>query len=522
MESPPTPTESTPSGRYSAGSLRDGGLALCLVLGAILNARAFQGYVFEDAYITFRYAQNLADGLGFTFNPGERVLGTSTPLFTLLLAFLGWLGVDIPTAGTWIYCFALAAAGGLGAWLLGRMGFPNAGALFALATVWGAGDVFAFSGMETTLHLALMLATFLAVAHRHTVAVGALLGLLCLNRYDGGVVAVVVGFYLWWVRGRPPWKEAAIASAIFGPWLVFAGLHFGTFLPNTLGAKAGDSGLGPYVVGTLDYLGRALARPVADPAWLALADGSLGWILPCVLVLPVAWAGRRALVHPSVLGLGPAVVLGLWVGYGLIGPPIHHRWYHLPSVYLLLLAALACWGAWVGARGRSWPTAGAVVLVAATLLTLPWAADRRGEFYGHRPSQHKVEAYDHFIAWTIDHRLTNTSIATPEPGYLTFHTGQRAIDLAGLVTEGIYFHGPRERRSQRRAVLGQLKPDFVVDIHRGGMPGHALLEDFAPVVRWLSGGTAPSRTLLIRRDLHRQMGSPEAVVVASPAMGDAK
>src|SRR4030067_3215000 len=40
----------------------------------------------DDAYITFRYARNLLAGNGFVFNPGERVLGTTTPLFTLVLS----------------------------------------------------------------------------------------------------------------------------------------------------------------------------------------------------------------------------------------------------------------------------------------------------------------------------------------------------------------------------------------------------------------------------------------------------
>jgi hypothetical protein len=41
---------------------------------------------FEDAYITLRYARNIASGLGFVYNPCEPVLGTTTPLWTLLNA----------------------------------------------------------------------------------------------------------------------------------------------------------------------------------------------------------------------------------------------------------------------------------------------------------------------------------------------------------------------------------------------------------------------------------------------------
>src|ERR1043165_4126390 len=40
----------------------------------------------DDAYITFRYARNLAQGLGLVYNPGEWVLGTTTPLWAAILA----------------------------------------------------------------------------------------------------------------------------------------------------------------------------------------------------------------------------------------------------------------------------------------------------------------------------------------------------------------------------------------------------------------------------------------------------
>src|SRR5215470_3908444 len=37
----------------------------------------------EDAYITFRFSRNLASGNGLLYNPGERVMGFSSPLWAL-------------------------------------------------------------------------------------------------------------------------------------------------------------------------------------------------------------------------------------------------------------------------------------------------------------------------------------------------------------------------------------------------------------------------------------------------------
>lgn len=46
----------------------------------------YTNYTEEDAFITFRFARQLAKGNGFVFNVGEPIYGTTTPLLTLLLS----------------------------------------------------------------------------------------------------------------------------------------------------------------------------------------------------------------------------------------------------------------------------------------------------------------------------------------------------------------------------------------------------------------------------------------------------
>src|ERR1043165_7436790 len=48
----------------------------------------------DDALITFRYVENLVAGHGFVYNTGEHVLGTTTPLFTLLLSGFALFGLS--------------------------------------------------------------------------------------------------------------------------------------------------------------------------------------------------------------------------------------------------------------------------------------------------------------------------------------------------------------------------------------------------------------------------------------------
>ncbi|NUP90266.1 MAG: hypothetical protein HUU25_10650, partial [Candidatus Sumerlaeia bacterium] len=117
----------------------------------------------DDAYITFRYAENLLAGLGFVYNAGERVLGTTTPLYTLLLAAGGLTGVAVP----WVSVALETGAAGLVGWLIAlhfrACGLPWMGPLvtLALATVsrhW----LQAAAGMETMAYVAALLGAAVA------------------------------------------------------------------------------------------------------------------------------------------------------------------------------------------------------------------------------------------------------------------------------------------------------------------------------------------------------------------------
>ncbi len=61
-------------------------IALVLIAVAIV-ARMLPGpRTIDDAFITFRYSRNIVEGQGFVYNIGAPSLGTTTPLYTLLMA----------------------------------------------------------------------------------------------------------------------------------------------------------------------------------------------------------------------------------------------------------------------------------------------------------------------------------------------------------------------------------------------------------------------------------------------------
>ena len=81
----------------------------------------------DDAYITFRYSAHLAESGAFVYNANALVLGTTTPLLTLLLAGAAWLGMSPPVAAFAISVVADASAIVLIGLVFRRTPWPAAG-----------------------------------------------------------------------------------------------------------------------------------------------------------------------------------------------------------------------------------------------------------------------------------------------------------------------------------------------------------------------------------------------------------
>ena len=91
-------------------------LAGCLtVIGLYWQSDALNNQ-YDDAYITYRYAVNLAQGHGLVFNQGERMDSASSLSYVLLLAGAHGLGLhDLETVASvigstcWTSIFAIAS-----------------------------------------------------------------------------------------------------------------------------------------------------------------------------------------------------------------------------------------------------------------------------------------------------------------------------------------------------------------------------------------------------------------------------
>jgi hypothetical protein len=244
---------------------------------------AGRAWLCDDAFITFRYAENLAEGRGLVYNAGERVEGYTNLLWTLYVAGMIRAGFRPETAALagGIACW-LALAGVLAAWSWRRARpgfFPLAAAAVLLMDDW---QTWATGGLETSLFALLATAGMLSTG----ALAGTLLALAVATRPDGVVFAAVA-------VASCAWRDRRHLTALIGPLALAAvGLiafklgYYGELFPTAFHSK---SALRPYWGQGLLYVALFLWKN-----W-AIALGLVA------LAVSGRWRGHAALLAAGAL-----------------------------------------------------------------------------------------------------------------------------------------------------------------------------------------------------------------------------
>ena len=238
-------------------------------------------FVQDDAFITYRYARNLARGNGLVFNPGERVEGYTNFLWTLMHVVpekLGWSSpIFSQVIGIALMVATVAVTLRLARRLFSSQSFGFLVALTLLANMTFL--TYATGGLETmqqTLLVVSVAALLLPVAASVTdqlgmrrivmrrVGAGLCAGLAVLTRMDSVVLVTVwVLVYLiaqWRLDASSSESRtkrilvAALqiglpAAALVLPWFVWKLSYYGNLLPNTFFAKSAANPLVPPLYG---------------------------------------------------------------------------------------------------------------------------------------------------------------------------------------------------------------------------------------------------------------------------------
>lgn len=408
----------------------------------------------EDALITFRYADNLADGRGFVYNEQEKVLGTTSPLWALLLASMKIVGLPdvIPVSKVLGVVFDSATL--LMLFILIRSA-ANGCASFVTATFFATSPnviPMSIAGMETSLLLCCMTVAMLGYEKKNLLfPLG--LALTIMTRIDGVLFAVCFVGASFVSDRRWALRSSIFSAVLLLPWFAFSLLYFGNALPQSLLAKMSVYRF-DFAASSMPFIGTFTPFSEVDPVKLVLKA-----------LLLVGMTAGSAVIMKKYAKLTPAVIFFLI--YCLVfmsSRSMIFLWYLVPAIFVsyVLLGVGFDWGASLIRRKLVLPMLGrqAIMIVVGgiSLFLLAGRVEKYKELQAFEDELRKE------IGLWLNKNVAMGSTVLMEPiGYIGYYAGPglKIRDEIGIITPEIV-----ELRNSGEGwytkALKALRPDYVV------------------------------------------------------------
>lgn len=411
--------------------------------------------VVDDSYITYRYAENFANGHGPVFNVGERVEGYSNPAWLGLLAIVHTLGLSVPVAAKVLGMLAAMGCMRL-TWKIGVDVLELSAPAAWFSTMYLATNIgfayYSISGMETIFYLMGILGFFYHAQRGNPVLATVFACLMVTTRPEGVMYLVALGFWLfvnrkengkWWLPCLVPVFVYAVLSFIKHG-------YYGAWLPNTHAAKIGfmdadDSGFMPRLWALGKYTFSEDAVPIY--VWALMMLGAVS--LPLKRVLPAVSAVCAAVFFVWYSG-------GDWMSF---------QRFYVPVLPLMALMAFASADFLHRHLDRGWQRH-AVWLVCLMWLMPNLQATRidakrllAGEHYN--PA---MNSRPHVIVadYLRDHTQPGDVIVVNEIGAIAY-VGQRdVVDMLGLTDKVIPTFFPGKQYDKLAAYVLARNPKYVL------------------------------------------------------------
>lgn len=429
------------------------------------------GVPLDDSWIHFQFARNVADGHGFSYNPGERTPGSTSPLWVYILAGTYKMTHDFILSSK-ILGLLFLLAGVWGVYKISLLIDPNRwlASFVALFTVmagrliWGA-----LSGMEIGLFTSL---TIMGIFFHMKYEVSSskfflstlFLGLATLARPEGAALFLFALLDTAWrsfrKKGRDKDEVTAtkklvglglqllIFGAIVFPQIRFCLLTTGRPLANTFYAKTQGIQLGATSVAYLIKV-----------AYYLFGDHPL---LFCTLPFGLWRIGRMALSEDSKGAILPLWFLGLPIFNAVINPVTwHHGRYFIfliPISFLFSLHGLFCVSDSPRLRRLRLKEGFLILSLFLSIgLLFHWS-----KIYAQNVDN--INQMDVRMGRWVEANLSQgVVLAVSDVGAIAFYSGRTIIDTDGLVTsEIIPFLRGMGREQGVFQYLFQRKPDFVI------------------------------------------------------------
>lgn len=423
-----TNTPTLLSGVLRAAVRQRGFLVWCMAFGFVcVHSYSLITWTLDDAYITFRYAENWVKGTGIVYNPGEYVEGYTNFLWLSLLALGKWVGLEPEP---------LSKALGLGCsaatvWLLAHAqvfvpNIPPAASLSAplFLAFSGIFSTWTQAGMEVPLVAFLITLSVLLYAkaqQKNTptsyFGVGLVCALAAMSRPDAGLVWITLVLYTAFQRRRCGLLPVVFLclgfSVLFAPYFAWRFWYYGHLLPNTFYTKVGST-YAQVLRGwkyTQDFLFTLF--PVLAPfAFLALVG-------PTAQGAPFAvpWIAMLAAYCVYVTAVGGDVMTAF-------------RFY-VPILPVAALGTATTFALFVRSRLRL------ACITAAFMIWGAYFAFTSEDCY-KRPLTDGVASVGKVVGlWLKQYAPADALLATNTAGSIPYFSGLRTVDMLGLNDEHI-------------------------------------------------------------------------------------
>lgn len=433
-------------------------LALVLYAGGVAVGifAAFSWWAYDDPFITFRYADNLRSGWGFVYNPGQRVLSTTTPLYTLVLTGLGFLWSDLPRVSNLLGAVSLAL-GGVALFLLGRRWGDALAGLAAMLLFPLFPLVVQTLGSEMPFYITLVLWALVFQAQGWSGPAMVLAGLATLTRPDGMLAALVLAGWMALERRRLPWLPLLLFGLVTVPFYAGLWLYFGSPFPVTLMVKQHQAQMAITERFAPGFIGLLRAYVQQHPPFLLS-----GGFVVLGLFRFFASGGRWApLLAWSCL---------YFAGYAALGVP-RYFWYYAPLAPTLSVL-VGCGLAWAAGV---WPERivrrGIVGLVLVGLTLWPQIGGLISLYYNPDP---RIQIYRQAGLWLNRWTPEASVVGALEVGIIGYYARRPVVDFAGLTQPEVAHQMHPEASYQDLALwaIDRYRPAYVV-IDPGTLPAVA-------------------------------------------------
>jgi hypothetical protein len=370
----------------------------------------------DDAGFFLRYAEHLAAGHGFRFNIGDTATcGVSSPTWTLALASLDVLGLELEFAARALGVACLLGATLLLGWTAHRLAGPPA--LLATAAFVAANSritYWATAGMEPPLGWLCVAGGLLLVSHPapRPVMIGLVAGFALVHKLDMVPFGLALLGAVAWRTRRVPTVAIVTALIVACSWYGFAWIYFGSPVPQSVLRKL-DGSFGHVESGWF--------------ATVAFWQGS-GRMLT-IAAIAGTWLARRRC--PVLLALGWCYVLSHALAYTLRPPAERWTWYAAQVQPVLCLFAgigVAQLQALVPVRRRP---AWLGFVVGGAILAAGLVQDRRAlrgmQNWTRRTEPDRVAAGQ----WIDAHLPDDARVAT-NYGLISYYCKRFVYDTSGL------------------------------------------------------------------------------------------